>query len=113
MSDTDLREYLLRAAAGRIGKPLLSPAGLYTVRVFAAVLMERDTDDDGLPIEPLEGLVRVLNAIRQRIGNRDGERLNSYALIGRRLVAEAYMGGCAESFYIEDGRPMFRVVEDV
>jgi hypothetical protein len=43
--------------------------------------------------EPAEALGAVLNAMRVRVGNRPGQWLNSLALIGRRMAAEADGGG--------------------
>jgi hypothetical protein len=107
-SDASLRDALRQATGGRIGPELLSAGGLYAVRWLAAKLVEQDAHEPE-PIEPVEALLRILRAIQMRIGNR-GERLNSLALIGRRIAGAAYYGYLDECFYTEHERPRSRAV---
>jgi hypothetical protein len=104
--DVALREMMLDACDGRLGRQLRTKGGMYTVRRLAAGIMAHAREilpDGGLPDDPCSpvtprGAMRVVaQAMHDRIGNRPGEWLNSYALIGQRLACEMYTSCIIES----------------
>lgn len=79
------REALLHAAQGRIGGRLLGRAGLKAFFWLAAFIHERSEEDDFA-----FAWCSLLNAVYDRIGSRPGQRLNSWGLIGERLLKYTY-----------------------
>jgi len=62
------------------------------VRVLAAFIYDRSDRDE---FEPEDTLAMVLMAMWDAVGSRPGKRLNSLALIGKRIVASIYnLGDC-------------------
>jgi hypothetical protein len=102
-SDEELRCRVLEATDKRIAGEILAPAGLFAIRYLAATLIQGDG-----AITPADALIAVLNAIWARIGSQPGQRLNSLALIGKRMGGEAYTGADVR-FYANNEQPMFRV----
>jgi hypothetical protein len=93
--DDRLREMVRAATRGRVAPEILTPAGLFAVRYLAAMIAAAAHE----PFEaPEDALSAVLDAMRQRIGSRPGQWLNSLALLGRRFAAELYVSGEVE-FY--------------
>ena len=70
-TDRDLKAALRNATQGRVHAEILSPAGLFSVRMLAAMLLARaDTTED---YSAADALSQVLEAIRERIGNRKND----------------------------------------
>ena len=94
--DHTLGSQIWAATKGRVAREILLPPGLYAVRRLAAALVTEEK-------EPAEALVAVLKAMWVRVGSRPGAWLNSLALIGKRMAAEADGGGL--HFYAEASAP--------
>jgi len=92
--DGALARRLRRAAGGRLAREIVSPAGLWSVRYLAAIIMR----DGQTP--SAKALAAVLRAIQARIGDREGARLHSLAVIAQRIVAETEHGPGATMFFI-------------
>jgi hypothetical protein len=98
--DAELRRRLVAAGCGRIGRRLLAPEGLHSVRWLTAALV-RDGDDIHEPVSPAKALAVLLEAVEARIGRRKGQWLNSWELIGRRLAGRQYESGdAAEQVFV-------------
>ena len=99
--DPTLGAKISSATKGRVAREILTAPGLYAVRRLAAALVPDET-------EPAEALAAVLKAMWVRVGSRPGTWLNSLALIGKRMAAEADGGGLhfyAEARAPKPGRP--------
>jgi hypothetical protein len=100
-SDADLRQHLLKAADGRIGRRLLAPEGLHAARWLAAALV-REPGEVQEVVTPAAALEAVLAALAARIGRRPGQWLNSWELIGHRLAGSYYVNGKIEAAFAEE-----------
>jgi hypothetical protein len=81
-----LASRIRKATEGRVAAEILAPVGLEAVRELAAAVGE------ACDVEADEALDAVLDAMRARIGDRPGQRLNSLALIGTRMAAAIHDG---------------------
>ena len=94
--DSDLEAALRDATQGRVHPEILSAAGLFSVRMLAAmVLASADTNED---CSAAGALGQVLEAITERIGNRDGVWLNALSVIGQRIVGSLRRGYSSDVF---------------
>lgn len=104
------RKALLHAAQGRIGGRLLGRAGLKAFFWLAAFIHERSEED-----EFAFACCSLLNAVYDRIGSRPGQRLNSWGLIGERLLKHTYGDDFIDPgarIFGADHAPMFVVSDD-
>jgi hypothetical protein len=104
-SDAGLAALLNEATGGRVHRDIRSPAGLYGVRLLAAYLLSKHQETT-----PAEALASVLQAVRDRIGNREGASLNSLALIGERIGAASYAerAKAMRRYYVPGDKPVSR-----
>jgi hypothetical protein len=80
----------LRTETGsRVHSEIASPAGVYTLAYLAAFLMGADEAET---LGAKEALGLVLLAIKERIGDQEGAWLNSFKLIGERLLGATSFG---------------------
>lgn len=98
--DQTLRQHIAQATDGRVMPAVYSEAGLYAVRMLALWMRQTAVLQYGEHLTAAEALAQVLSAMSDRIGRQTGERLNSLALIGRRLGWADYHG----SGQVEVGR---------
>ena len=114
MSDLELSRQVKAAANHRVHKLILTKEGLTAIRYLAASVawVAADLDDLSPNSQPflLEALELVLDAIRRRVGARDGCWLNSLALVGRRILRRSEELGsdgipCGEELYVERPTP--------
>jgi hypothetical protein len=103
-SDRDLIVRIKQACDNRVRAHLLTSAGCFGVRYFAAVIMAGVVSAGNEAVTPAEALDRVLQAMRDRIGSRQDAWLNSLALIGHRIAGELYTTGDTQ-FYRNGQRP--------
>lgn len=92
--DDELRSLMREATGGRVSWEIMSDAGLEAIRTLAAYVLEWPPYDE--TFTPHEALDYVLNAIRNRIGNRPKAWLNSLAVIGLRILCPSAGGDGVE-----------------
>jgi multidrug efflux pump subunit AcrA (membrane-fusion protein) len=86
ISDAKLAEIVGVATEDRHHPEIVSPAGLYAIRTLAASLRQQKEE-----LSPEDALARVLKSIGSLIGKRR-RRLNSLAVVGKRIIGSTYDG---------------------
>ena len=95
-SDSDLKAALQNATQKRVDPKILSAAGLFSVRILAAMVLARaDTNEDR---SAADALGQVLAAITERIGNRKGTWLNALSMVGQRIAGYLCSGYSSEVY---------------
>jgi hypothetical protein len=72
-----------------VSKKLLTKEGLYAFRYLTALLVGREDQGN---LTPAGAMATLLNVMLDRIGGRRGQRLNSLAVVGKRLISECFYG---------------------
>jgi len=103
MKDEALREFVVKATAGRCAPHLVSEPGLEAIRFLAAVVFSNMDSEEDERAAAAWSLGKVLQALEDRIGSRTESWINSLQLIGQRIVAALYQDSGCESFYGSDG----------
>jgi len=104
-NDARLIQRVRAATGGRVHPEVLTAPGLFAIRYLAASLVSETC-------EPEQAVEALLDAISRRVGARPGVRLNSLALIGKRLAGESRRSG-GHQFYAGDGEQDSQVDEDL
>lgn len=104
------RTALINASGGRIGGRLINRVGLEAFFWLAAHIYERSVSDHFAP-----ACCMLLNAVYDRVGSRPDQRLNSWGLIGERLLKYTYGDDFIDlgaRIFVADHAPMFVLSDD-
>jgi hypothetical protein len=88
--DEALREWVIDVCDRRVAKAICSSAGLEAVRWLAAFIYHSSDPDH---LDARGAMTAVLSAMWDAVGSKRGKKLNSLALIGKRIASEIYGAG--------------------